>query len=38
MRLIRNSASLEANQDPAVAAALRVPDTEIYAIDMSFPP
>jgi NTE family protein len=37
MRLIRNSAAYAANKDPAVAAALRVPDTEIYAIDVSFP-
>jgi NTE family protein len=37
MRLIRNSAAYTANKDPAVAAALRVPDTEIYAIDVSFP-
>ena len=37
MRLIRNSAAYAANKDPAVAAALRVPDAEIYAIDVSFP-
>ena len=37
MRLIRNSAAFAANKDPAVAAALRVPDAEIYAIDVSFP-
>jgi NTE family protein len=37
MRLIRSSAAYAANKDPAVAAALRVPDTEIYAIDVSFP-
>jgi NTE family protein len=37
MRLIRNSAAFAVNRDPAVAAALRVPDAEIYAIDVSFP-
>ena len=36
MRLLRNSAAFAANKDPAVAAALRVPDAEIYAIDVSF--
>ena len=36
-RLVRNSAAMAANKDPAVAAALRVPDAEIYAIDVSFP-
>jgi NTE family protein len=36
MRLIRNSAAFAANKDPAVAAALRVPNAEIYAIDVSF--
>jgi NTE family protein len=36
MRLIRNSAAFAANKDPAVAAALRVPPAEIYAIDVSF--
>jgi len=36
MRLIRNSAAFSANKDPAVAAALRVPSAEIYAIDVSF--
>ncbi len=36
-RLIRNSAAMASNQDPEVAAALRVPDAEIYAIDVSFP-
>jgi len=35
-RLIRNSAAMAANKDPAVAAALRVPNAEIYAIDVSF--
>jgi len=37
MRRIRNSEAYAANKDPAVAAALRVPDAEIYAIDVSFP-
>ena len=37
LRLIRNSAAMAANKDPAVAAALRIPDAEIYAIDVSFP-
>ena len=37
MRRIRNSPAYAANKDPAVAAALRVPDAEIYAIDVSFP-
>ncbi len=36
LRLIRNSAAYAANKDPAVAAAVRVPDAEIYAIDVSF--
>jgi len=37
LRRIRNSGVYAANKDPAVAAALRVPDAEIYAIDVSFP-
>ena len=36
MRVIRDSAAMAANKDPAVAAALRVPNAEIYAIDVSF--
>ncbi len=36
-RLIRNSVVMAANKDPAVAAALRVPNAEIYAIYVSFP-
>jgi NTE family protein len=36
LRLIGDSASLAANKDPAVAAALRVPNAEIYTIDASF--
>ena len=35
-RLIRNSAAMATNRDPAVAAALRIPDISIYAIDVSF--
>lgn len=37
LRRIRNSAAFAANRDPAVATALRVPEAEIYAIDVSFP-
>ena len=36
LRRIRNSAAFAANKDPAVAAALRTPNAEIYAIDVSF--
>ena len=36
MRLIANSKAMAANNDPAVAKALRVPKAEIYAIDVSF--
>jgi NTE family protein len=36
MRMLRKSAAFAANQDPVVAKALRVPDAEIYAIDVSF--
>ena len=36
MRMIRDSAAFAANKDPAVAAALRVPAAELYAIDVSF--
>ena len=37
LRALRNSAAFAGNRDPAVAVALRVPDAEIYAIDVSFP-
>jgi NTE family protein len=37
LRKVRDSAAMAANKDPAVAAALRVPDAEIFAIDVSFP-
>jgi NTE family protein len=36
MRTVRTSAAMAANKDPAVAAALRAPDAEIFAIDVSF--
>ncbi|WP_090906721.1 patatin-like phospholipase family protein [Nitrosospira sp. Nsp13] len=36
LRMIRDSAALKNNKDPAVAAVLRAPDAEIYAIDVSF--
>ena len=35
-RMIRESAAFKDNKDPAVAAALRLPDPKIYAIDVSF--
>ena len=35
-RLLRESAAFKDNKDPAVAAALRLPDAEIYAVDVSF--
>jgi NTE family protein len=37
LRRIRNSGAYAANKDPGVAAALRVPNAEVYAIDVSFP-
>jgi NTE family protein len=37
LRKVRDSAAMASNKDPAVAAALRVPDAEIFAIDVSFP-
>jgi len=37
LRRVRDSAAMAANKDPAVAAALRVPDAEVFAIDVSFP-
>lgn len=37
LRKVRDSAAMATNKDPAVAAALRVPDAEIVAIDVSFP-
>jgi NTE family protein len=37
LRLLRESAAFAGNKDPAVAAALRAPPAEIYAIDVSFP-
>lgn len=35
--MLRNSAAMAANKDPAVANVSRIPDAEIYAIDVSFP-
>ena len=37
LRYVRNSPAYKANKDPAVVDALRVPQAEIYAIDVSFP-
>ena len=37
LRRIRNSPAFAGNTDPAIASALRVPNAEIYAIDVSFP-
>ena len=36
LRRIRNSTAFASNTDPAVAQGLRVPDAEVYAIDVSF--
>ncbi|HEX7273044.1 MAG TPA: patatin-like phospholipase family protein, partial [Casimicrobiaceae bacterium] len=36
MRRLRDSAAFKANTDPAVAALLRTPDIDLYAIDVSF--
>ena len=36
MRRVRESAAFAANKDPAVAQALRTPDIDLYAIDVSF--
>ena len=36
LRKVRDSAAMAANKDPAIAAALRAPDAEIYAVDVSF--
>jgi NTE family protein len=36
MRVIRDSAAMAANKDPAVAVAVRGPNAEIYAVDVSF--
>jgi NTE family protein len=35
-RLVASSAAMKDNKDPAVTKALRVPQAEIYAIDVSF--
>jgi NTE family protein len=37
LRAIRNSAAMKTNKDPAIADAMRAPDAEIFAIDVSFP-
>ncbi len=37
LRKIRDSAAMATNKDPAIAAAMRVPDAEIFTIDVSFP-
>ena len=37
LRLIRRSAAMAHNKDPAIAAALQGPDAEIYVVDVSFP-
>ena len=36
LRMVGRSAAMKSNTDPAVARALRVPEAEIYAIDVSF--
>ena len=36
MRMIADSQAMASNKDPAVAKAVRVPNAEIYAIDVSF--
>ena len=36
MRELRNSTAFKANKDPAIAALLRTPNVELYAIDVSF--
>ncbi len=37
LKLIRNSAAMAKNKDPAVARAVQGPDAEIYVVDVSFP-
>jgi NTE family protein len=37
LRAIRDSAAMKTNKDPAVADMMRIPNAEIYAIDVSFP-
>jgi NTE family protein len=34
---VRDFAAMAANKDPAIAAALRIPNADIFAIDVSFP-
>jgi NTE family protein len=37
MRRIRDTGALAGSKDPVIVEALRVPNPEIYAIDVSFP-
>jgi NTE family protein len=37
LKLIRNSAAMKTNKNPAVAAAVQGPDAQIYVVDVSFP-
>ncbi len=37
LSLVRHSAAMAKNKDPAVAAAVQGPDAEIYVVDVSFP-
>jgi NTE family protein len=36
LRKIRDSAAMKTNKDPAIAALMKVPNAEIYTIDVSF--
>jgi NTE family protein len=36
LRKIRDSVAMKANKDPAIAALMKVPNAEIYTIDVSF--
>ncbi len=36
LRQIRDSAAMKTNKDPAIAALMKVPNAEIYTIDVSF--
>jgi NTE family protein len=36
LRKIRDSAAMKTNTDPAIAALMKVPNAEIYTIDVSF--
>jgi NTE family protein len=37
LKLIRSSAAMKTNKNPAVAAAVQGPDAQIYVVDVSFP-